>query len=99
MSTPAEKMNSQVQRVFVFEASKPPSFDRLINFHFRRDLIQQAFTAADIPATPHAEEMAIAPMSVAAVAAGLGAVANLLGFFKTDTTVGGIEAKLSSRSA
>ena len=82
---------AQVARVYVFESSKPPSFERLMNFHLRFGLIQQAFAAAGIPEVPETNE-AVA-LTAATVAAGLGAVANILGFFKTDTTVGGIEAK------
>jgi hypothetical protein len=87
-------------RVYVFDASKPPSFDRLMNFNFRFGLIEQAFAAAGVSAAPPATKaMAAAAVTAATVAAGLGAVANILGFFKTDTKVGGIESKLDEMLA
>jgi hypothetical protein len=97
----AEKIADTVQEksegknVFIFKASDAPGFQKLMNFRFRRDLVQKSFDTAGVrhPASGQPDVMRVA-VTAATVAAGLGAVSNLLGFFKTDSTVGGVEVKL-----
>ncbi|HYH09890.1 MAG TPA: hypothetical protein VEK11_22770 [Thermoanaerobaculia bacterium] len=83
-------------RVYVFDAATPPSFDGLMNYRFRRQLIENAFKAA-LPK----KTTGVVPESVtlATVAAGLGAVSNILGFFKTNTTIAGAAVKLENALA
>lgn len=86
--------------IYVFDAAKPPSFDRLMNYRFRRQLIENAFEAALPKKTEATPEVAgVASVTLATVAAGLGAVSNILGFFKTNTTIGSAEVKLENALA
>jgi len=73
--------------VYVFASADFPKFQKLLTYQFRKELIKKSFDDLD-RATPGE---APAP---ALVAAGLDALSKVLGFFKTDSTVGGIESKV-----
>ena len=98
----APKMDpaQQPKPIYVFGVSEFPDFQRLVNFRFRKELIAQAFKIADVkvPATPEAAPApGLETVAVPALAgAGLEALTNLLKFFKTDYTVGGIDAKVEN---
>lgn len=77
--------------VYVFAAREFPSFQRLLAFRFRKELIKLAFAAAGVKPPAVAEEKAVSP---ALVSAGLDAFSKILGFFKTDYTVGGTDVKV-----
>ncbi|HEX6096277.1 MAG TPA: hypothetical protein VF432_08140 [Thermoanaerobaculia bacterium] len=83
-------------RVCVFDAAKPPSFDRLMNYRFRYDIIREAFISA-LPAED--ANVPVALINPAMIAAGLGAVSNIFGFFKTDFSFRGVDVKLESSLA
>jgi hypothetical protein len=85
-------------RVCVFDAAKPPSFDRLMNYRFRYDLIREAFISA-LPAEDADVLKTALVINPAMIAAGLGALSNILGFFKTDFSFGGVDVKLESSLA
>ena len=80
--------------IHIFAAKEFPNFQRLLTYRFRKELIKQAFTTAGVvkpkPAQPGLEAVA----TPALVSAGLDAFSKLLGFFKTDYTIGGIDVKL-----
>jgi hypothetical protein len=82
---------TDVAKLYIFSAKEFPSFQRLLTFRFRKETIKQAFAAAGIAEPVEAVEGIAAP---ALVAAGLDAFSKLLGFFKSDYTVGGIDVKL-----
>ena len=96
-------------RIYVFDAAKPPSFDRLMNYRFRRQLIEAAFQAAltekpeppDPSDTPDLDGKPVlgAGLTLGTISAGLGAVSSILGYFKTNTTVGGADVKLENALA
>lgn len=75
---------------YVFGAKEFPNFQRLLMFRFRKELIKKAFEVAGV------KKRAIVPEIVTPgmVSVGLDAFSKLLGFFKTDYTVGGVETKL-----
>ena len=81
----------------LFDAKHFPDFETLRSFRFRRSLIEARFKAAgvkDAPA-PLRPDAGILEVPVATtVSAGLEALSNILGFFKTDYTVGGIDVSL-----
>lgn len=77
--------------VYVFAAREFPSFQRLLAFRFRKELIKLAFTAAGVQPPAVAQGKAVSP---ALVSAGLDAFSKILGFFKTDYTVGGADVKV-----
>jgi hypothetical protein len=81
------------KQFYVFAAREFPNFQRLLSFRFRKEVIKQAFTAAGVkpPEGPGREAVPITP---GMVSAGLDAFSKILGFFKTDFTVGGNELKL-----
>jgi hypothetical protein len=87
----AKAVRGKASKFYIFGATSFPNFHRLLAFRFRKELIKQAFAAADIkgPEEPR-EEMVTAGM----VSAGLDAFSNILGFFKTDYEIGGMEVKI-----
>jgi tetratricopeptide (TPR) repeat protein len=89
----AKAVKDKGQKFYVFAAREFPNFQRLLTFRFRKELIKQAFAAAGVrpPAGPGPEAVPITP---GLVSAGLDAFSKILGFFKTDFTVGGNELKL-----
>jgi hypothetical protein len=95
--------------VLLYAAGEFPNFQALIMFHSQIDLLDKAFSyakdtsdKADAEAPPPVKkeevpppvkkEKAVPPAAAAGVI--LAAMDNLLGFFRTDYTVGGIEIKL-----
>lgn len=78
-------------KFYIFGAKEFPTFQRLLTFRFRKELIKQAFAAAGVKKPEAALETIATP---AMVSAGLDAFAKILGFFKTDYTIGGTDAKL-----
>ncbi len=77
--------------VYVFAAREFPNFQRLLAFRFRKELIKLAFTAAGVKPPEDTQKRALSP---ALVSAGLDAFSKILGFFKTDYTVGGADVKV-----
>jgi hypothetical protein len=92
----AGALPDNVQNILISPAKDFPGFQRLLGFRLRRELIKQAFAAAGIqqPPAPAALQAEALPISAALISAGLDAFSNLLGFFKTDFTVGGTDVKL-----
>jgi hypothetical protein len=82
------------QIIHIFAAKEFPNFQRLLTYRFRKELIKQAFAAAGVekPKAPKVGMEAVA--TPALVSAGLDAFSKILGFFKTDYTIGGLEVKL-----
>lgn len=88
----AKAVQDKAAIFYIFGAKEFPSFQRLITFRFRNELIEQAFAAAGISKpTEGALAVAAAP---ALISGGLDAFSKILGFFKTDFTIGGTDAKL-----
>lgn len=77
------------KQIFLFSVRDFPNFQRLLNFRFRKELLKQAYTTAKVTVSD-VEAVAAAP---AIFSAGLDAFSKILGFFKTDFTVGGVEIK------
>ncbi len=86
----ATAVQSKANKFYIFSADKFPSFQQLLNFRFRKEMLKQAFTAANV-SKAMAKDAVAAP---ALVSAGLEALSKILGFFKTDYTIGGIDAKI-----
>jgi len=82
------------KKVFIFEAENYPDFQGLHSFRFRMQLIKIGFEAAKISIP--AEEILEGVPVPAAVSAGLEALSNILGYLKTDYTVGGIDITLDN---
>jgi hypothetical protein len=80
--------------IHIFAAKEFPNFQRLLTYRFRKELIKQAFGAAGVekPKAPKVGLEAVA--TPALVSAGLDAFSKILGFFKSDYAVGGLEVKL-----
>jgi hypothetical protein len=75
--------------IYLFNVKDFPNFQRLAAFRFRKALVQQAYQSARVSSGGE-ESVAAAP----ALASGsLDALAKILGFFKSDFTVGGTEVK------
>lgn len=89
-ATPADTPPGSVHPLFLFSVKDFPNFQRLISFRFRKELVRQAFQSAGITIETEALEEVAAP---AVISAGLDAFSKILGFFKSDFTVGGIEVK------
>lgn len=89
----AKKVHTLGAKFYLFASKDLPSFQRLLTFRFRKDLVKQAFAAANVR-KPIAAAEAAPVVTAALVSAGLDAASKLLGFFKTDFTVGGTEVKL-----
>lgn len=93
----AKAVRGLTETFYVFAAKELPTFQRLLTFRFRKELIERAFEAAGVARRAAVTDEAVTPESVAApalVSAGLEAASKLLGFFKTDYTVGNVEAKI-----
>lgn len=91
----AARIASQVKgpsagkQIFLFSVKDFPNFQRLLTFRFRKGLLKEAYTTAKVSVSEQ-EAVAAAP---ALFSAGLDAFSKILGFFKTDFTMGGIEIK------
>jgi hypothetical protein len=91
----AKAVRGEKDKFYIFGAKEFPTFQRLTGFRFRKDLIKQAFAAAGItvpkpPGGAPRTELVTPGM----VSSGLDAFSKILGFFKTDSEVGGIDVKL-----
>lgn len=86
----ATAVKDKADKFYLFGTKEFPNFQRLLTFRFRKELIKQAFEAAGIKPRGRLEEMVTPGM----VSAGLDAFSKLLGFFKTDYEIGGIDVKL-----
>jgi hypothetical protein len=75
--------------IYLFSVKDFPNFQRLLTFRFRMELVKQAYQAAGIT---EAREVLEVP-APAMISAGLDAFSKLLGFFKSDYTIGGLEIK------
>lgn len=78
-------------KFYLFGAKEFPAFQRLLTFRFRKELVKQAFAVAGIHEPAGVMETLPTP---AIVSAGLDAFSKILGFFKTDYTIGNVDAKL-----
>jgi hypothetical protein len=87
----ATAVQGEAQTFYIFGAKEFPTFQRLLTFRFRKELIKQAFEAAGVTKPVGAVREAVTP---GMVSAGLDAFSKLLGYFKTDYTLGGVETKL-----
>jgi predicted nuclease with TOPRIM domain len=87
----ASAVGQKSTKFYIFAVKDFPNFQRLTSFRFRKELLKQAFDAAGIRKPAGVVEEAVTP---AMVSAGLDAFNKILGFFKTDYTIGGIETKL-----
>lgn len=87
------EQSRQLQKIYIFGSKEFPTFQRLLTFRFQKELIKQAFKAAGVM-KPEGEEGRKEVPALAVASAGLDAFSKILGFFKTDYTVGGIEVKL-----
>jgi hypothetical protein len=75
--------------IYLFNVKDFPNFQRLAAFRFRNELVKQAYKSAGISS---GGEEAVA--AVPALASGaLDALSKILGFFKSDFTIGGTEVK------
>ncbi|MGH9969807.1 MAG: hypothetical protein ACREBG_18715 [Pyrinomonadaceae bacterium] len=88
----AKAVEGKATKFYVFAAKEFPAFQRLLTFRFRKEMIKQAFAAAGIKKPEAAGPELVA--TPALISAGLDAFSKILGFFKTDYTIGGTEAKL-----
>ena len=86
-----EAVEGNGTKFYVFAASQFPNFQRLLSFRFRKELVKQAFASAGV-SRPAETEAFVPPPELAS--AGLDAFAKLIGFFKTDFTLGGAEVNL-----
>jgi hypothetical protein len=87
----ADSVKSKPGPFYIFSVKEFPNFQRLTSFRFRKELLKQAFEAAGVhKPDAHGVELVTPGM----VSAGLEAFSKLLGFFKTDYTISGVEAKL-----
>jgi hypothetical protein len=75
--------------IYLFNVKDFPNFQRLAAFRFRKELVRQAYQSAQVISGGE-ESVAPAP---ALVSGALDALSKLLGFFKSDFTVGGTEVK------
>jgi hypothetical protein len=87
----AKLIVSNPRLVFVFSAKDLPSFQRLLAFRIRKNVLEHTFEAVGVRPPQMALE-ALPPAAV--VAAGVDTFSKLLGFFKTDTTLGGVDTKV-----
>jgi hypothetical protein len=84
-------VQSKAGKFYIFGTKEFPAFQRLLTFRFRKELIKQAFEAAGVKRPVGLVPEAVTP---GMVSAGLDAFSKLLGYFKTDYTIGGVETKL-----
>lgn len=75
--------------IFLFSVKDFPNFQRLTAFRFRKELVKQAYKTAKV--SGGGEEAVEALPALASGA--LDTLSKILGFFKSDFTVGGIELK------
>jgi len=87
----AEAVKGKATKFYIFSVKDFPTFQRLLTFRFRKEMIKQAFDAAGVSEQAEGLESVAAP---ALVSGSLEAFSKILGFFKTDYTIGGIEVKL-----
>ena len=94
----SEAVRGRKERFYIFGAKEFPTFQRLTGFRFRKDLIKQAFAAANIAipvALPANKALRTEMVPIPGmVSSGLDAFSKILGFFKTDYEIGGIDVKL-----
>jgi len=75
--------------IVLFNVKDFPNFQRLAAFRFRKELVRQAYKSANV-----SSGAAEAVEAVPALASGaLDALSKILGFFKSDFTMGGTEVK------
>jgi hypothetical protein len=86
----ANAVSDKADKFYVFGAKEFPNFQRLFTFRFRMELIKQAFEAAGIIK----RKVFFEAVTPGMVSSGLDAFSKLLGFFKTDYDIGGIDVKL-----
>lgn len=92
----AARIPEDSKRIEVFAAAEFPDFQRLAGFRFQRELVRQAYGQVGIqPATVGPGVTASAVAAPAAISAGLEALSKILGFFKTDYTVGGVAVTMT----
>jgi hypothetical protein len=87
-------IQGKAKNFHIFSATQPPTFQRLLDFRFRVKLLEDAFANAGVKATQPATttiDLAVPGL----VTAGLNAALDILGYFKTDYTVGGVNATLN----
>jgi hypothetical protein len=87
----AKLIEPNPRSVFVIASKDLPPFQRLLAFRIRKNLITQTFAAGEVRPLQGALE-ALPPAAV--VAAGVDALSKMLGFFKTDSTIGGVDVKV-----
>jgi hypothetical protein len=79
-----------VSKFYLFGSKEFPDFQHLITFRCRGELVRRAFEAAGIESHIRAKGLALPALA----SAGLDAASKILGFFKTDYEIGGIDVKL-----
>jgi hypothetical protein len=77
------------KQIYLFSVKDFPNFQRLLNFRFRKELLKQAYTTAKVKVSE--EEAVVAAPTL--LSAGLDAFSKILGFFKADFSVGGVDVK------
>lgn len=97
LRAPTESDPKPARAVLIIPARSFDSFQRLLSYEFRKRLIGRALTSAT-PTTDSGDTEAVGA-APAVLSAGLDAVKNILGFFKTDFVVGGIDAKVEEAAA
>lgn len=78
------------ERLYLFGARELPNFQELTTFRLRKELLKQAFEAAGVRPTAGPEALITPGMA----SERLEAFSRLLGFFKTDYEIGGIQVEL-----
>jgi hypothetical protein len=79
------------KQIFLFSLNDFPGFQRLLAFRFRKELVKQAYATAGVKASSQVALTAAA--GPALFSAGLDAFSKILGFFKADFSLGGVEIK------
>jgi hypothetical protein len=82
---------SGLKAIYIFAAKEFPNFQRLLTYRFRQELIKQAFAAAGVKQADEGPEVVA---TAALISGGVDAFAKILGFFKTDYSIGGLDVKL-----
>jgi len=85
-----ETANSPRKKILLFRANTFPDFQRLMAFRFQKELLRTALMETEGEAKRPIEPFAIP----AAVGASLEALNNILGFLRTDYTVGAVNITL-----
>ena len=79
--------------ILLFNVKDFPNFQRLAAFRFRKELVKQAYKSSNVSIGAE-EAVEEAVEAVPALASGaLDALSKILGFFKSDFTMGGTEVK------